>query len=259
MGSTYTLNLNLRKPDHRDADTLEAWSYVLNNNFDLIDTAFGLRSYTEQNYISNSDALTASLNKLDMKLYDIEQAVIGGSSSIARKVIIPPEYAGAVLYDGGFTPSAGAKFISDFEITGAYGFNFYKWLSDAGAFDTYYVVVRWRAPESFVGFNPTLNNALIIDLCTDDTGTDTYAGVTIFKDGFPGVTSSIGPLSSAIAGAWHSHRAGNGLLSYDATNPVLSTIVAGSTLVMMIGLSSQNSSGTDKWVKIGDITIQYNG
>ena len=39
MSSTYTINLGLRKPLHRDPETLESWDQVINNNMDLIDAA----------------------------------------------------------------------------------------------------------------------------------------------------------------------------------------------------------------------------
>ena len=63
-----------------------------------------------------------------------------GGIAIARKIILAPEYAGAVLYDGGVVPTAGAM-TSDFEFDGVgWGYNFYKWYSSVvaeGPVETY--------------------------------------------------------------------------------------------------------------------------
>jgi hypothetical protein len=283
MSSTFTVNLSLRKPEHRDPETLESWDAVLNDDFDKIDAAFGLRSYTAQNYIANGDSHSQSLNKLDIQLYDValslptanQKAALAGPAGypptasnpyatqdwvsigapIAKKEVLSPEYPGGVLYDGGVTPTGGTL-ISDFEFNVAnYGFNFYKWISTAVAFETYNVVVRWKVPETFVGFNTTLNKALILDISTEDTGTDSYVGITIQKDDALLVTSSISTISSTVGALWYSERAADELIAFDAADSVLASISAGDVLIITIAMSSQNS----KYAKVGDITIQYNG
>lgn len=282
MSSTLTSNLGLRKPSHRDPETLETWDYVLNNNFDIIDAAFGIRSYTEQNYVTNSDALTSSINKLDMALFDVATLAptadqkaalvgpsgyaptslnpyatvnyVGGLITPARKIIIPAEYAGGVLWDAGGI-IAGGSLTSDFEIVGAFGYNFYKWLSTIG--ETYYAVVRWKAPELFSAWSAVANTALIIDMLTEAAAATSTVGVTIYKDGVMGSPSAIGPFFGA-GGLWYAERHSGGaqapLLFYDATNPVLASIGAGDVLVIAIAMTSNN-----KFVKIGDITLQYTG
>jgi len=283
MSSTLTTNLGLRKPSHRDPETLETWDYVLNNNFDMIDAAFGIRSYTEQNYVTNSDALTASINKLDIKMFDVASlsptasqkaalagpsgyapnglnpyatvSYVGGLITPARKIIIPAEYAGGVLWDAGAI-IAGGSLTSDFEIVGAFGYNFYKWLSTIG--ETYYAVVRWKAPELFTGWSVVANTALIIDMLTEAAAATSTVGVTIYKDGVMGTPSVKGPFFGT-AFTWHAERhsgvpAQAPLLFYDATDPVLASIGAGDVLVIAIAMASNN-----KFVKIGDITLQYTG
>jgi len=289
MGSTYTTNLNLRKPNHRDPDTLDSWDYVLNSDFDILDSTVGSRLYSEQNYIVNSEPLSNSLNKLDQSVYDIsllaptsdqKNALLGPigylpnagnpyatvnwvalGAPIARKIILSPEYPGGVLWADGAVITGGSL-TSDFESyplppPGAgFGYNHYKWVSTAVFQETYWVVVRWRAPESFTGFRTTANKALIVDIATEDTGANAQIDAAIFKDtgGVP-TFSLVSLVSSTVAGVWYSERVGNEKVYYDATDPVLASIGAGDVLVMQIAMNSQNN----KWAKIGDITIQYNG
>ena len=289
MASTYTSNLVLRKPENRDPETFDTWDQSVNGNMDLIDVAFGARSYTEQNYITNSDPHSLSLDKLDMKLKDVNDltptsdqkaALVGPSgytpsglnpyatvnwvalgAPIARKIILSPEYPGGVLWADGAVITAGSL-TSDFEFyplppPGAgFGYNHYKWVSTAIFQETYYVVIRWRVPESFTGFRTTANKALIVDIATEDTGTNAQIDAAIFKDtgGVP-IFSNLSLISSTVAGVWYSERAGNEKVYYDATDPVLASIGAGDVLVMQIAMNSQNN----KRAKIGDITIQYVG
>jgi len=104
MSSTYTTNLGLRKPAHQDPDTYETWDQVLNNNFDTIDAVFGARSYTEKNYILNSDSHSQSLDKLDIALKDVSG--VAGISGFSG-------YSGSLGLDGaigvsGFSGYSGA-------------------------------------------------------------------------------------------------------------------------------------------------------
>ena len=299
MASTYTSNLVLRKPENRDPETFDTWDQSVNGNMDLIDAAFGARSYTVQNVIQNSDTHSQSLDKLDQAVgavpfpvgpsgdlqsrsptVDQKAALIGPVSHlpsvtnpyatvnwvalgapIARKIILSPEYPGGVLWADGAVITAGSL-TSDFEFyplppPGAgFGYNFYKWVSTAVFQETYYVVIRWRVPESFTGFRTTANKALIVDIATEDTGTNAQIDAAIFKDtgGVP-IFSNLSLISSTVAGVWYSERVGNEKVFYDATDPVLASIGAGDVLVMQIAMNSQNN----KWAKIGDITIQYNG
>lgn len=292
MASTYTSNLNLRKPENRDLETYNIWDQVVNGNMDLIDDVIGTRSYTEQNYVTNSDKITASplggsIDKLDMQLKDVsdltptqdqKDALVGPpgyapnaanpyatvnyvtvANQILRKVILAPEFAGAVFWDGG-SPTVGGSLVSDFDLfsTPPYAFNYYRWMSTEAAYESYYIVVRWRIPEGFNGFYSVPNEALAIDLRTFDTGADTYAMVWIFKDGNL-TMSPIGPISSPVADTWYASRSGNAVLYYDASDPILASFSAGDVLGIIIGMSSQNSTGADRYVDIGDITIQYVG
>jgi hypothetical protein len=177
-----------------------------------------------------------------------------GGYPMARKTILAPEYAGGVLWNGG-VPPVGGTLTTDFEFASGYGYNFYKWDSSAIAYETYNVVVRWKVPETFVRFNTTANKALILDLLTQDTGADSYVGVTIFRDDTLGITSSIAPIASTVANTWYSERQGDEVLAFDATDAVLASLVANDVLVIIIAMRSQNT----QYVKIGDITIQYVG
>jgi len=278
MGSTYTPNLGLKKPAYKDPDTFNAWDVVINTNMNTVDSAFGNRNYTEQNYISNSDTHTASINKLDIGLKDVADlaptllqknaltaSLVDSPSGtnryvthdyirLARKEVLYPEFQSAT-----FAPSPGGANVgtlsTDAEAVGDYIYNFYKWeSSDAGAIQKYDISVQWRVPETFESWHAT--KALIVDICTEENvTTNNYVTVILSKDGAAGSVSSAN-ICSGTAGIWCAERNSGQLIVFTAVN--LGTTLAlgaGDTLNIVIRMSSWN----DAYVKIGAITIQYVG
>jgi hypothetical protein len=176
---------------------------------------------------------------------------------VVRKQILAPEYEGGVLWNGGVAP-VSATLTTDYELgSDSFGYNFYKWVSTAGAFETYFVVVRWRCPDTFVIFNQTPTAALRVDFATEDiTGADSRARFTYGKDNALGVTSSTGWTYGNVSGTWYSDRVGNIFgMTVGGLDPILATFAAGDVLLVKIEMQSRNN----KYVKIGDITIQYTG
>jgi hypothetical protein len=169
--------------------------------------------------------------------------------------VLFPEFPGAT-----FTLSPGGANLgtltTDKEDYGNYYYNHYKWISDQITMQNYDIVIQWRVPETFLNLLATANKALIIDLSTqENTTTNNKVDVILSKDGSILTTSTLANKVSTVAGVWYSERVGNEVVKFDATDPILSGLVAGDTLNIVIRMYSKNS----KTVKIGAITIQYTG
>ena len=276
MGSTYTNNLGLRKPEHRDPETVESWDGVLNNNFDLIDLAFGLRQYTEQNYISNSDSHSDSINKLDMVAKDVSDlaptadqkaALVGEgvpnasnkyvTKSYARPeqtVVLFPEFLGCTFSEAPGGANVG-NITTDSEVITDRRFNFYEWLSAEIILNNYDLVVQWKVPATFLNWTATPNKALIIDINTDSiTPADSHVDVELQKDGVA-LLSTLSNKVSIVATAWNAERFGNEVVYFGGADPVLYSLTPGDVLNIRITLHSKNSNK----VKVSAITLRFGG
>lgn len=286
MASTYTTNIGLQKPEHRDPDTYYNWDVVCNGNSDILDSYLGAKSYTEQNYISNSDALTLSLNKLDVQLKDVSDVaptvdekaalagisgqtpsaanpyvtlnyLLGGPSEVDKKHVLFPEFAGGTfaLTPGGL--NTGTMITNSEVVSSAglnYRFNYYQWESaETADLHKYDIVVQWKVPSTFDSWTTTGYKALIIDFKTqiNDPG-ECYVDVELTKDG-SNLTSPYTGYSSG--GVWFAEKLGNESIRVDRSDAILSTIVAGDTLNIRITLASRDNY----YVRIGGITLQYVG
>ncbi len=282
-----TAYLALKKMENRDPDYPD-WGTVENENMDVLDLAFGSFVYTEDNYIASSvtpvppnaivivESHSGSLDVLDMQLKDTSDlmptqdqrdALIGEGTPAgankyvtksyvrpARKKVLFPEGEGTVL-----TPSPGGANTGNMTSTGEahsnYIYNHYKWLSAEGAFQNYDISIQWRVPDTFLNFRSGVNLALIVDISTEEnTTTNNKVEVILKKDGVAG-TSTSGEVCSAVATDWYSERQSNGLIAFDDSDIVLSTLVAGNILDITIRLSSRGN----KYAKVGAVTIQYSG
>jgi len=265
--------LRLGKLDHSDLD----WGIALNSNMELFDSAFGLRTYSEENYIANDEAHSLSLDKLDVAAKPLEplmpstdqKLALQGEGTpaagnkfatksyvrLARKEVFFPEGEGSVLTTIWSLGSNIGNMISTSETSGNYIYNFFKWLSAEVGLQTYDINIQWRVPETFSGFLATANKALIIDLCTEEaSATNNKVDVTIKKEGISGVSSILG-VYSTVAATWYSEREGNELIGFDATDLILASLVTGDILNIGITVYSKDS----KYVKIGAVTAQYAG
>lgn len=280
MASTYTINLGLRKPEHRDPETVESWDAVLNNNFDIIDLYLGNKAYTHQYFIANTDSHSESLDKLDIALNaaviliptsDQRDALIGPPGHtpnagnpyatidyvrISRKEVLSPEYVNVVL-----APTPGGSntgnMTGNSEVVNSggvdYRFNHYKWISSEVTLQKYDLVLQWQVPATFLGFNATPGKALILDIRTDSAlPADCYVSVELHKDGTPiGTISSITNRTTP-ADAWASERLINEQVGFDSGDVVLASLSPGSILNVRITMGSKNSHV----VKVGALTIQ---
>ena len=274
MSHTNTTNLNLVKPEHRDPDTYEKWEQVVNGNMDLIDTAVGSRNYTEHNFINPNEPLGTSLNKLDVALKVVwnvtpsagEKAALEGEGTPGasnkfttkdyvrpnRQEVLFPEFAGAVFHPAPSGENIG-NMTGDMEEDASYRWNFYKWLSGEVTLQSYDISVQWRLPDTFLSW---LTDALIVDICTEDTDPDNCkVDVIISKDGDIGDTSPITDKVSLAPEQWQAARLANAVIDFNgASDTVLRSLHAGDILNITIRVYSAGY-----YVKVGNITLGYKG
>jgi hypothetical protein len=281
MSSNYTPNLGLKKPVYRDPDTFNAWDVVVNTNMDTVDSAFGNRNYTEQNYITNSDTHTASINKLDMGLKDASDLAptqaekdaltaslpdlpSGANKYVtqdyirfARKEVLYPEFQSATFKVSGSTTNTGTL-STNAETHSDFVYNYYKWVSTEAAFQDYDISVQWRVPETFESWHAT--KALIIDLCTKEGATtNCKAKVILSIDGSVAAPTDSGEIAGTSGDDWCSEREANQVIVFPATDLTLDNLVIGDTLNIIIRMYSKENGTSDGYVKIGAITFQYTG
>jgi hypothetical protein len=282
-----TPNLSLNKPDHADPAYYDSWDAVINTNMDTIDTAFGPRSYTEKNYIANTDVITASLDKLDMKAKDIDDltptldqkgALLGYSntpsstnkyltekdvviSSIVTnklRTILHPKYPGSlqVLTTASplLAPGANGVLSNDADVQNNYIYGYYKWVNATVSLESCDILVQWKVPLTFVEFEGSY--ALRVDLCTEDAD-DTNCGLEVILnidgESATSVFPSTAPTDLAFgdAGTWMSARESSEVVDFAASDAILDALVAGDTLNIILRLFSKSS----KYVKVGAISL----
>lgn len=285
MSSTWTPNLALQKPEHRDPDTYYSWDTVVNSNMDKVDAFLGQKTYTEQNFISNGDSITQSLDKLDIELQDAvdllptqdQHDALPGPTGYApssanpyvtlsyltaapggvdKKEVLHPEYAGATfaLAPGGLNTGTLTT-NSEVIIYGGnnYRFNYYQWTSSETDLNAYDVICQWTVPPNFLNFSTTSFRALQIDFKTQaNDPTLSKIDVEISKDGV-NTTSSLSNLTSPTL--WYCNRFATATAIFDRSNAVLSTLSGGNTLNIRITMTAKDSY----YVRVGAITIQYRG
>ncbi len=279
MASTYTTNLSLRKPEHRDPDTVEAWDAVVNNNMDLVDAQIGPIAHAGATYIGSGN-ISVNLGLLDTALSGYsgyaapflpttdQKAALAGEGTPgagnkyltksymikARKMFLNAEYAGATFTEGSGVAHTG-NLTTDVELTGTnYRYNYYKWYSSEVTLQNYDIVCQFRIPETMTAL-ATLN-AIVVDICTEEIATtNNKVDVSITKDGSATAAVAKTALTSAVATTWTSEREASSVAFFNAADLVGFAFVAGDTVNITITMYSQAS----KYVKIGAITFQYTG
>jgi hypothetical protein len=260
MASTYTTNLGLRKPEHRDPETFELWHQVLNDNWDAVDDAFGDRHYTGQTYILNSDTHSESLDKIDIALAAMATTVgslVIEPVKIPRKEVFYPEFSGA-----SFSKPAGGNntgtMITDSEtilIGGLpYRFNFYQWYSGETTLQGYDVILQFRLPDTFTTWNTTTGKAITVDIRTEGgAAANAHVDVEVSMDGSALATT----LSDKVTedGNWKAEKLGTELVGFSRTDPGIFAAVPGSVVNVRVTLNSKDNCSA----KLGAITFRYTG
>jgi hypothetical protein len=158
-----------------------------------------------------------------------------------------PEYPGAVMTPSGSNNDPGSEgMTSDSEVVSNVRYNYYEWSSDKDTgLQSYDILLPYRVPPNFKGFQAGTNTALTLDIKTEENTTDNNKlDVTINRDG-QATTSSLTAQKSSVAATWET-------IGFDKTDPVLAAVQAGEILDIMIRMYSQNS----KYTRIGKVNLQ---
>jgi len=202
---------------------------------------------TAANFKAYNRVMLAYRNSASDELYPVEltRGWTAPSSALPERtatISLVPEYPGAVLTKSGMDNDPGGEgMTSDLDVSGNTFRPYYEWSSDVtGAIQSYDVFVQWRVPHDFKSFQAGTNQALLLEICTEEnTTTNNKIDVTIQKDG-SATTSLLTAQKSDTATTWKQ-------VGFDETDAVLSGLVAGDLLNVRIRLYSFNS----KWARVG--------
>lgn len=157
-----------------------------------------------------------------------------------------PEYPGAVMTaDGGDNAPGDFGMTSDLAVSGNTFRNYYEWKSSiTTALQDYDIFFQWRVPYNFDRFQAGTSQALLLEICTEETAaTNNKIDVTLQKDG-SATTSSLTGQTSASAGVWKQ-------IGFDETDTVLASLSPGDILNVRIKIYSQN----EKYARVGRIDL----
>lgn len=172
--------------------------------------------------------------------------VAGGSISYssgnrpARKIVISPEYPGAVLFGDGSNNTG--SMTSDYVSSGDRQ-TYYEWSSSQGVIQDYTIVVRFTIPDNFSAWDTT---PLVFDYVTESTSaSNNQVDISVYLEG-GSVDATDNDNVSASAGTWTTT---SGITSADLGD----CNAAGETCVVEFLMQSVS----DNYVRVGDITLNY--
>jgi len=154
------------------------------------------------------------------------------------KIILSPEYSGAVLTADGTANTGSMTSDSD-----ANSKNYYEWNSSEVSLNDYDVRVRFALPSDFDSWSST---ALTLNFVTEDTGTNSKADIYLYLASSGTVDDSAVDGASSSGGTWTSMSLQSADLNEcDAANE---------TCMLIIRMYSAN----DNYARVGDIELNYN-
>jgi len=162
------------------------------------------------------------------------------------KITIYPQYPNAVEYADGSNNDPGAEGMTfNSELISNVRRNYAEWSSDnSSALQDKDWIIEIPIPYDFNGFQTGTNQALTIEIKTEEnTTTNNKLDVTINRDG-QATTSSLTDQKSASADTWET-------IGFDETDTVLAAVAAGETLIVDLKMYSFNS----KYVRIGKVEL----
>jgi len=109
-------------------------------------------------------------------------------TTVDATIRLDAEYPGAALTCSGSNNDPGNEgMTSDVWTSGHDNRNYYEWQSDTVAgLQSYDVFEQWQVPWNFDSFQVGANEALTLDICTEETaGTNNAIDITIRKEGTP--------------------------------------------------------------------------
>jgi hypothetical protein len=191
--------------------------------------------------ISDSTAPGTTTNRLYSLSGDLywNGGLIGGGT---RQVTLEAEYEGAVLSADGST-NVGNMFADNTGSTGSW-MNYYQWSSSETVLNDYDVRVRFTLPSDFTSWD---TNAIVVDYVTQTTtSTDNQLNISVYLESSGTADYNDNNNVSSVAGTW-------------TTTTILDTGLsdcdtAGEACVLVLQMQSKN----DNYVRVGDLTLNYN-
>ena len=156
-------------------------------------------------------------------------------------MVISPEYPGAILFADG-SDNLGAMTSDAEESTGSFR-NYYEWVSNKESLQDYDILVRITLPSDFVGWK---ENAISLDLMTENSASVNNNKINFTLMGKNGIDAEVKDGISTLPGAWER-------ISISSTD-ITDCNNAGDTCTLRISMSST----MDYFVRVGDITLNYN-
>jgi len=176
--------------------------------------------------------------KLELSNDGITWVQLGDLSS---QMVISPEYPGAILFADG-TDNYGSM-TSDAEQSSGSFRNYYEWVSDRETTQDYDILVRVTLPSDFVSWK---EDAIYLDFMTENSVSITNNKVDIYLMGGGGIDAQVSDGISSLPGVWE-RMSIKGIDISDCSS-------AGATCTLRISVSSS----LDYFVRVGDITLNYN-
>jgi len=161
--------------------------------------------------------------------------------NLSSQSVLSPEYPGAILYADG-SDNYGAM-TSDAEQSSGSFRNYYEWVSDKDTPQDYDILVRVTLPDDFVSWK---EDAIYLDFMTENSGSLVDNKVDMYLMGGSGVDAQATDGISAMPSTWQ-RMSIKGIDINDCND-------AGSTCTLRISVSSS----FDYFVRVGDITLNYN-
>ncbi|HNW23795.1 MAG TPA: hypothetical protein PKH06_03515, partial [Candidatus Dojkabacteria bacterium] len=161
--------------------------------------------------------------------------------NLSSQSVLSPEYPGAILYADG-SDNYGAM-TSDAEQSSGTFRNYYEWVSDKDTPQDYDILVRVTLPDDFVSWK---EDAIYLDFMTENSGSLIDNKVDMYLMGGSGVDAQATDGISAMPSTWQ-RMSIKGIDINDCND-------AGSTCTLRISVSSS----FDYFVRVGDITLNYN-
>ncbi|WP_157960833.1 beta strand repeat-containing protein [Nubsella zeaxanthinifaciens] len=188
--------------------------------------------------VGTASTKTANVNAIG--LYQFNGTIwqrLATTNVATKKMVIPAEYAGAVLTPSG-TANVGDMIADNTRTTVTPNWmNYYEWTGrDASTAQTYQVAVRVTLPNDFVSWDSS--NAVQIDNLAN-------TGCSASFEWFLSGTTAFASQTNITNTSWAK-------TAFSATN-MASWVTPGATAVLLITFSATNG----KLVRVGDITLNY--
>ena len=176
----------------------------------------------------------------------LEMSNDGGSTWLPvgdqlSKLVLCPEYAGAVLYAEG--DNSYGRMTSDAQRVGDTYTNYYQWVSDRETLQSYDILVRVTLPSDFRSWR---ENAVSLEFVTENSASIENNSVSLSLVSKEGVDVEVSDGVSKLPGVWERIVIKGSDINHCSS--------AGDTCTLRISLSS----ALEYYTRVGDIVLNYN-